>query len=172
MVGPDPGNLPLAWCRNYLYSLCTISLSLQRDSASSCGPIKVPRSAGSWQTPTEHRLGRKTGFGLSPMLKFFPFKVFFQPIRNHFGRRAGKNGLGSGCQHFQGSEVLGPQIVPQSRLCPLQVFIKGVSRENTASLSRKQQPEQFIFDFHNFNKSLGEEHKQVLLKIKNPRGED
>lgn len=65
-----------------------------------------------------------------------PFQIFFQPSGNHFGWSAGMNELGCGWCHLLGSEELGPQIVPQSPLWPLQMFIKSVSRENTASVSR------------------------------------
>lgn len=92
--------------------------------------------AGSCWTATKYKLGRRVGFVFFCHIEVIPFPVFFQPSRNHFGQSAGMNELGCGWCHLQGSEVLGPQIVPQSHLWPLQMFIKRVSWENTASLSR------------------------------------
>lgn len=153
MLGPDRRNCPLPGVENTFTASAPSACPLMKLKLH-CGPMKVLRCARSWKTATKRRLGKENGLWFFSHVGVVPFQIFFQPIRNHFGRGAGKNGLECSCQHLQGSEVLRPRIAPWSHLCPLQMFIKVVSQENTASLSRKQQSEHFLFDFHSSNKSL------------------
>lgn len=143
MGGAGSGILPLVWCRNSLYG--------SAPSAERSNIIMRPQKG-----PEFFRTEKENGLCFPSRV---PFQVFLWPIRTSLGK-AGKD-LAASTTRIQGN--LDP-LVPS-------LPFPEVPQGNNLALQETAAPA-FCFWLLQLQQVPQEKHQRVLLKIKNPRGED